>query len=100
MVAVSENANHFDPNDSANIVTMRPDGTDLKRLTDFHDTVTNALLGSYSPDGQWLVFRLEANGLFGLYRMHPDGSEQQAILPLSPFRPFLIDWGSSDDDDD
>ncbi len=93
-VAVTENANYFRPDDSANIVTMRPDGSSRRQLTNFHDGVTNAFLGSYSPDGRWLVFRLEADGLFGLYKMHPDGSHKQAILPLSPFRPFLIDWGS------
>ena len=98
-IAVTENANDFQPNDSANIVTMRPDGSGLRRLTEFHDPMTNAYLGSYSPDGRWLVFRLEAQGLFGLYRMHPDGSQLQAILPLSPFRPSLIDWGARSDHD-
>ena len=53
----------------------------------------NAYLGSYSPDGKWLVFRLEDHGQFGLYRVRPDGSHQEAILPLSTFRPSLIDWG-------
>ena len=93
-LAVTENANHFAPNDSANIVTMRPDGSGLRQLTDFHDGVTNAYLGSYSPDGRWLVYRLEADGLFGLYRVRPDGTHQEAILPLSSLRPSLIDWGA------
>ena len=96
-IAVTENANLFHPDGSANIVTMRPDGSHLRRLTKFHDPNTNAYLGSYSPDGRWLVFRLEARGLFGLYRMHPDGSHRHAILPLSPFRPSLIDWGTRSD---
>ena len=95
-IAVTENANHLDPNDSANIVTMRRDGTHRRSLTHFHDGVTNAYLGSYSPDGRWLVFRLEKDGLFGLYRMHPDGTGMRVILPLSPFRPSLIDWGADD----
>jgi Tol biopolymer transport system component len=93
-LAVTENANHFEPNDSANIVTMRPDGSGLRQLTDFHDGVTNAYLGSYSPDGRWRVYRLEADGLFGLYRIRPDGTHQEAILPLSSLRPSLIDWGA------
>jgi Tol biopolymer transport system component len=96
-IAVTENANHFHPDDSANIVTVRRDGSRARQLTTFHDVETNAYFGSYSPDGRWLVFRLERNGLFGLYRMHPDGTHQQAILPLSSFRPSLIDWGSSFD---
>jgi Tol biopolymer transport system component len=95
-IAVTENANHFDPSDSANIVTMRRDGTHRRQLTHFHDGVTNAYLGSYSPDGRWLVFRLEKDDLFGLYRIHPDGSGLRVILPLSPFRPSLIDWGADD----
>jgi Tol biopolymer transport system component len=97
-IAVTENANHFRPDDSANIVTMRRDGSHRRHLTRFHDGVTNAFLGSYSPDGRWLVFRLEKDGLFGLYRMHPDGSHLRVILPLSPFRPSLIDWGPAVDD--
>lgn len=97
-IAVTENANHFDPDDSANIVTMRRDGSHRRHLTRFHDGATNAYLGSYSPDGRWLVFRLEKDGLFGLYRMHPDGSHVREILPLSPFRPSLIDWGPKLDD--
>ncbi len=98
-IAVTENANFFDPNDSAHIVTMRPDGSGLRRLTESHDPMTNEFLGSYSPDGQWLVFRLDENGLFGLYRMHPDGSHRQVILPLSSFHPSLIDWGARPDRD-
>jgi len=92
-IAVTENANHFDPDDSANMMTMRTDGSHRRALTHFHDGVTNAYLGSYSPDGRWLVFRLEKDGLFGLYRIRPDGSGIRAILPLSDLRPRYIDWG-------
>lgn len=93
-IAVTENANHYVPTDSANIVTMRPNGSSLQHLTNFHDPQKNAYFGSYSPDGRWLVYRLQDHGLFGLYRMHPDGSHQQAIIPLSTLRPSLIDWGA------
>ena len=41
-IAVTENANHFQPDDSANIVTMRPDGSGLQHLTNYHDAETNA----------------------------------------------------------
>lgn len=92
-IAVTENANHFDPDDSANMLTMRPDGTHRRYLTNLHDGVTNAYLGSYSPDGRWLVFRFEKDGKFGLYRIRPDGTGMRVILPLSDFRPRYIDWG-------
>ena len=92
-IAVTENANHLDPDDSANIVTVRPDGTCVRQVTRLRGVETNAYLGSYSPDGRWLVYRLEVGGLFGLYRIRPDGSQRQAILAPSAFRPSLIDWG-------
>ena len=43
----------------------------------------------------WLVFRLEIDGLFGLYRMHPDGSHRQVILPPSSFHPSSDRLGRS-----
>jgi Tol biopolymer transport system component len=74
---------------------MHPNGSRVQKLTDF-DPGVRAYLGSYSPDGKWLVFRLENDeGLFGLFRMHPDGSHVREILPMSTFRPSLIDWGPS-----
>jgi hypothetical protein len=61
--------------------------------------------GSYSPDGRWIVFRLEDHGLFRLFKMYLDGTHVTAILPLSSFRPSFIDWGArpsdeSDEDDE
>ena len=46
------------------------------------------------PTGRWIVFRLEDHGLSGLYKMHPDGSHIRVILPLSSFKPRVIDWGA------
>lgn len=77
----------------ANILTMRPVGGGLRQLTHLTDPEQRAYVGSYSPDGRWIVYRFEDHGLFGLYKMHPDGSGNQPILPLSTFRPRFIDWG-------
>jgi Tol biopolymer transport system component len=94
-IAVTENANLFDSDESANIFSMRPNGSRVRMLTDF-DPGVRAYLGSYSPDGKWLVFRLENDdGLFGLFRMRPDGRHVREILPMSTFKPSLIDWGPS-----
>ena len=93
------------PGVSANIATIRPDGTHLRLLTHYQGGDVKAFAGSYSPDGRWIVFRLEDHGLFGLFKMHPDGSRVTAILPLSSFRPSFIDWGprrgeDGDEDDE
>jgi Tol biopolymer transport system component len=81
------------PNTSVNIATIRPDGTGLRFVTHYRDQQVRALLGSYSPDRHWIVFRLEANGQFGLYKVHPDGTHLRPILGLSNFAPRFIDWG-------
>jgi Tol biopolymer transport system component len=92
-LAFIHNADFAIPGESANIATIRPDGTDLRFLTHYRGGELNAFVGSYSPDGRWIVFRLEDHGRFGLYKMHPDGSHLKPILGLSSFAPRFIDWG-------
>ena len=48
-----------------------------------------AYAGSYSPDGRWIVFRLEDHGQNALMRIRTDGTHLRTILPLSAFRPRL-----------
>jgi len=90
-LAITDNGN--DLSKPANIATIRPDGTGLRYLTHYRSPELRAYVGSYSPDGQWIVFRLENHGSYGLYRMRPDGSDLHPILPPSSFRPRNIDWG-------
>jgi Tol biopolymer transport system component len=91
------------PGVSRNILTIRPDGTQLRFVTNYEGGAVNATVGSYSPDGRWIIFRLTDHGLFGLYKIHPDGSGLTAILSLSSFKPSFIAWGprpSEADDED
>jgi Tol biopolymer transport system component len=92
-LAFIDHADLPNPGDSANVATIRPDGTDLRLLTHFTGGEVNAFTGSYSPDGRWIVFRLEDHGRFGLVRMRPDGTHVKTILALSDFAPRFIDWG-------
>ena len=90
-IVFTVNADNFD--EAANIATIRPDGSGLRYLTHFSSPDLRAYVGSYSPSGKWIVFRLEDHGSYGLYRMRPDGGEMHPILPLSSFKPRYIDWG-------
>ncbi|HEX6581179.1 MAG TPA: hypothetical protein VF195_09950 [Actinomycetota bacterium] len=90
-LVVTDNAD--DLSRPANIATIAPDGTDLTYLTDYTSPKLRAYVGSYSPDGRWIVFRLEDHGRFSLFRMRPDGGEVRAILGPSKFMPRSIDWG-------
>ena len=82
---------------SPNVATIRPDGTHLRILTHIDQPGVAALSGSYSPDGRWLVFRIENQntGTYRLMKMRPDGSDRTLIASL-PAAPRGIDWGPQD----
>ncbi|HTN24765.1 MAG TPA: hypothetical protein VL120_12310 [Solirubrobacteraceae bacterium] len=91
-IAITVGANP-EPGASANIVTMRPDGTDRKRLTTFDDG-RNAFVGSYSPDGTQIVLRLENGDTHSLATI-PSGGGAIHRLTTGTTRPRFIDWGSA-----
>jgi Tol biopolymer transport system component len=104
-LAFTQNGDVLMPGVSANIATIHPDGTHLRFVTQYEGGDVSAFVGSYSPDGRWIVFRLNDHGSFGLFKIHPDGTHLRTILPLSSFRPRFIDWGArpserEDEDDD
>ncbi|MEP6759517.1 MAG: hypothetical protein ABJB55_10000, partial [Actinomycetota bacterium] len=79
---------------SSNVATIRPDGTHMRILTHIERSGVGAFSGSYSPDGRWIVFRIqnENTGTYRLMKMRPDGSDRTAIASL-PAAPRGIDWG-------
>ena len=71
--------NYSDPNDypqGAELYTSNLDGSDVRRLT---DNETYEAEVSLSPDGQWILFGRQIDGKMDLWRMRPDGSEEQQI---------------------
>jgi Tol biopolymer transport system component len=87
-------SDHADAEDlPSNVATIRPDGTDLQALTDLQDPAQRAFVGGYSPDGAWIVFRLQDGEQAGLFKMRPDGSDRQTIIPMGDLFPRYIAWG-------
>jgi hypothetical protein len=78
-----------------NTFTIRPDGTDLFAVTNYPPGGTRALGNSYSPDGNWILLRIEEGGLYSLEKIHPDGTGLTQITPFSTFRPRNMAWGSA-----
>lgn len=81
---------------SANIISIRPDGSDRRRITRYTGGPVkglNAFFGSYSPDGRHIVFRVERNDRGGLAIADPDGSHLRMITPIADPKPKSIDWG-------
>ena len=93
-IAVSDNLE--DRAKPANLVLVRPDGSsasDPLFLTNYTRADQRAAVGSYSPDGQWILFRLREGDLWSLYVIRPDGSDMEQLTVPSSLAPLDIDWG-------
>jgi TolB protein len=90
-IAITINANP-EPGESANVVTIRPDGKDVRHLTGFTGG-RSAYVGSYSPDGKQLVMRVEKGDTFSLSTMSSRGGSTHELM-RGTIRPRFIDWGS------
>ena len=93
-ITLTPHAN-FDDHFSPNVATINPGGSALRYLTHYNAGGAAAFTGSYSPDGQWIVFRhqTKSTSTFGLFKIRPDGT-QRALIAELPFAPRFIDWGT------
>ena len=66
----------------AELYTSDLDGGNVKRLTDNEYYEAEV---SVSPDGEWIVFGRQIDGKMDLWRMRPDGSDEQQFT-------FTEDW--------
>lgn len=83
------------PDAQVNTFTIARDGTDLQAVTNYPAGGTRAFGNSYSPDGRWILLRIEQDGLYALEKIHPNGSGLTGITPFSTFRPRNMAWGSA-----
>jgi Tol biopolymer transport system component len=91
-LVVSDNSDPA-PDEAANVVTVRPDGSDWTYLTHY-PAGFRAYAGAYSPDGQWIVFRLVGPGMDPtMYRIRPDGTDLHALYSSPTMITRNLDWG-------
>lgn len=93
--------NQFGPSDvSANLYTIRADGTDLRQLTFAQNGEKQYLGSSYSPDGKFIVFgrRPETGGTNAdIFIMRTDGTHEHAVTQTVLYDSYP-DWGPRVDD--
>jgi Tol biopolymer transport system component len=80
---------------AANVGTVAAGGGDVRMLTHYAGGRLSAFAGSFSPDGRWIVYRLQNNetGRSGLWVMRTDGSRQHEIFSQDGVRARGSDWG-------
>ena len=93
LIVLTTNADLVRRGESANLVTIHPDGSGKRNLTRFTGGQKNAFAGSFSPDGKQIVFRLEAGETYSLAVIDRDGSNLKR-LTTGKGRPRFIDWGT------
>jgi Tol biopolymer transport system component len=93
LIVLTTNADYVRPNESANLVTIRPDGSGKTDLTGFTGRTENAFAGSFSPDGEQIVFRIESGDSYSLAVIDRDGDNLHRIT-TGKGRPRFIDWGT------
>jgi Tol biopolymer transport system component len=77
---MSDNAER--PDLPVNLLTIRPDGSGLRYLTDLRSAEERALPGGYSPDGKWIVYRLEHGNQYALMITRVDGHGTHTVALL------------------
>jgi Tol biopolymer transport system component len=95
LILLTTNADWVRPQDSANLVTIRPDGSGMTQLTQYTGRKENAFAGSFSPNGKQIVFRLERGDKYALAVVDPDGENLRLLTKLSKAKPRAIDWGTA-----
>jgi TolB protein len=94
LIVLTRDADRADAGRSANLVTIHPDGSHAKYLTHFKGGTTNAFVGSFSPNGKRIVFRLQKGDRFALATIRRDGGKLRLLTRMTKVMPRYIDWGT------
>jgi Tol biopolymer transport system component len=96
-ILFNNNANETDL--PSNLMTIRPDGTHLRRLTHFTQTGPDAHkvhVGSYSPNGRWIVYRMTIGDQTKLKRIPVNGGAPHTVILERGRAPLGNgDWGAA-----
>jgi TolB protein len=83
-------------NKSANVYTIRPDGTSLRKVTHYSGGTKRAFVNDWSPDGRQIVYHLIGNTVNDLYVVNRDGTNTHALTRLGPnANPRHSTWGTA-----
>jgi Tol biopolymer transport system component len=93
-IVVTRDADRAEAGRSANLVTIRPDGSHAKYLTHFKGGTTNAFAGSFAPNGRRIVFRLQKGDRSAIATIRPDGGKPRLLTRMTRVMPRYIDWGT------
>ena len=82
------------PGQSANVWVMRPDGSGKRLVTHYKHGSANAFVGSFSPDGKWIVMRVEDAKGYHLARIRPNGTGLH-VISTSNVQQRSSSWGTA-----
>jgi Tol biopolymer transport system component len=94
LILLTRNADFAQPGRSANLVTIRPDGSGPRYLTHFNGGTTNAFAGSFAPDGKQIVFRLQKKDKYAIAVIGRNGHNLRLLTRLTHDAPRYLDCGT------
>ena len=83
--------------ETANLFSIRPDGSDLTQITHLSGDGFYAGMGAWSPDGKQIVYhKVAPNDVDDLFLIDVDGGDERQLTHLGPdVHPGGVDWGTN-----
>ena len=95
-ILFASDINNARANVTANLFTMRADGSDVTQTTHLSGPGFYAAAGAWSPDGSVIVYRRQSPDGSDLYLINPDGTNERQLTMLgADFHAAGPDWGTN-----